>query len=47
MPIPNFVLVAAQIGFIAELRRSVERSPSFYRRNQREWYDMAKQGLRS
>jgi hypothetical protein len=30
-----------------EVRRSVERSPSFYRRNQREWYKLALQNLKA
>jgi hypothetical protein len=34
-------------GAFAEIKRSVERSPSFYRRNQREWYKMAEQNLRN
>ena len=29
-----------------EVQRSVQRSPSFYRRNQREWYKVARQNLR-
>lgn len=36
---------AAQDAF-AEIKRSVERAPSFYRRNQQEWYRVAKQNLR-
>lgn len=36
---------AAQDAF-AEIKRSVERAPSFYRRNQQEWYRLAKQSLR-
>lgn len=36
---------AAQHAF-AEIKRSVERAPSFYRRNQREWYQLAKQNLK-
>jgi hypothetical protein len=31
----------------AEIKRSVERAPSFYRRNQREWYQVAKQNLKA
>jgi len=34
-------------GAFDEIKRSVERSPSFYRRNQREWYKMAEQNLRN
>jgi hypothetical protein len=34
-------------GEFAEVKRSVERSPSFYRRNQREWYRIAQQNLRA
>lgn len=30
----------------AEVKRSVERAPSFYRRNQREWYRVAQQNLK-
>jgi hypothetical protein len=30
-----------------EVKRSVERSPSFYRRNQQEWYRVARQNLKS
>jgi hypothetical protein len=37
---------AAQVAF-AEIKRSVERAPSFYRRNQREWYQLAKENLRA
>lgn len=37
---------AAQDAF-AEIKRSVERAPSFYRRNQQEWYRLAKQSLKS
>ncbi len=29
----------------AEVKRSVERSPSFYRRNQQQWYRLARQNL--
>jgi hypothetical protein len=29
----------------AEIKRSVERAPAFYRRNQREWYQLARQNL--
>jgi hypothetical protein len=29
-----------------EVQRSVQRSPGFYRRNQREWYRVARQNLR-
>ncbi len=36
----------AQEAF-AEIKRSVERAPSFYRRNQREWYQLAKQNLKA
>jgi hypothetical protein len=37
---------AARDAF-AEIRRSVERAPSFYRRNQREWYRLAVQNLKN
>jgi hypothetical protein len=37
---------AARDAF-AEIKRSVERAPSFYRRNQREWYQLAKQNLKA
>ena len=37
---------AAQDAF-ADIKRSVERAPSFYRRNQREWYQLAKQNLKA
>jgi hypothetical protein len=37
---------AAQEAF-AEIKRSVERAPSFYRRNQHEWYQLAKQNLKA
>ena len=37
---------AAQDAF-AEIKRSVERAPSFYRRNQQEWYRQAKQNLKA
>jgi hypothetical protein len=37
---------AAQDAF-AEIKRSVERAPSFYRRNQQEWYRLAKQNLKA
>src|ERR1700761_6201282 len=37
---------AAQEAF-ADIKRSVERAPSFYRRNQREWYQLAKQNLKA
>ena len=37
---------AAQEAF-AEIKRSVERAPSFYRRNQQEWYRLAKQNLKA
>jgi len=37
---------AAQDAF-ADIKRSVERAPSFYRRNQQEWYRLAKQNLRA
>jgi hypothetical protein len=29
-----------------EVRRSVERSPTFYRRNQQEWYRLARQNMK-
>jgi hypothetical protein len=29
-------------AIFAEIRKSVERSPSFYRRAQREWYEIAR-----
>jgi hypothetical protein len=35
---------AARDAF-AEIKRSVERAPDFYRRNQREWYQLARQNL--
>lgn len=34
-------------GVFAEVKRSVERSPSFSRRNQREWYRLAEQNLKN
>ena len=37
---------AAQDAF-ADIKRSVERAPSFYRRNQQEWYRLAKQNLKA
>jgi len=37
---------AARDAF-AEIKRSVERAPSFYRRNQQEWYRQAKQNLKA
>lgn len=37
---------AARDAF-AEIKRSIERAPSFYRRNQREWYRLAGQNLKS
>jgi hypothetical protein len=35
----------AQLAF-EEVKRSVERGPSFYRRNQQSWYRLAKDNLR-
>lgn len=37
---------AAEEAF-TDIKRSVERAPSFYRRNQREWYQLAKQNLKA
>jgi len=31
----------------AEAKRTIERGPAFYRRNQREWYRLAQQNLRN
>jgi hypothetical protein len=36
---------AARVAF-TEIKRSVERAPAFYRRNQREWYRVAEQNLK-
>ncbi|HTJ65556.1 MAG TPA: tetratricopeptide repeat protein [Alphaproteobacteria bacterium] len=37
---------AARVAF-TEIKRSVERAPAFYRRNQREWYRVAADNLKS
>jgi hypothetical protein len=37
---------AARDAFM-DIKRSIERAPSFHRRNQREWYQLAKQNLKA